>query len=95
MSSTGKYQSGAARAGVWYQPRAASAGLWLSHRVIDDYLPKAASAGVWLSAPKTLDRRLCTGRSGKAVVIFLFGLGALLTRDSRVLSCVVSSSPKL
>jgi hypothetical protein len=29
------------------------------------------------------------------VVIFLFGLEALLTRDSRVLSCVVSSSPKL
>ncbi len=44
---------------------------------------------------KTLDRRLCTDRSGEAVVIFLFGLEALLTRDSRVLSCVVSSSPKL
>ncbi len=44
---------------------------------------------------KTLDRRLCTGRSGEAVVIFLFGLEALLTIDSRVLSCVVSSSPKL
>jgi hypothetical protein len=36
-------------------------------------------------ATKTLDRRLCTGRSGEAVVIFLFGLEALLTRDSRVL----------
>jgi hypothetical protein len=46
-------------------------------------------------ASKTLDRRLCTDRSGEAVVIFLFGLKALLTRDSRVLSCVVSSSPKL
>ncbi len=45
--------------------------------------------------PKTLDRRLCTDRSVEAVVIFLFGLEALLTRDSRVLSCVVSSSPKL
>jgi hypothetical protein len=29
------------------------------------------------------------------VVIFLFGLEALLTRDSRVLSCTVSSSPML
>jgi hypothetical protein len=29
------------------------------------------------------------------MVIFLFGLEALLTRDSRVLSCVVSSSPKM
>jgi hypothetical protein len=29
------------------------------------------------------------------VVIFLFGLEALFTRDSRVLSCAVSSSPKL
>ncbi len=45
--------------------------------------------------PKTLDRRLCTDRSGEAVVIFLFGLEALLTRDSRVHYCVVSSSPKL
>jgi hypothetical protein len=32
--------------------------------------------------PKTLDRRLCTGRSGEAVVIYLFGLEALLTRES-------------
>ncbi len=46
----------------------------------------------WYGA-KTLDRRLCTGRSGEAVVIFLFGLEALLTRDSRVLSCVVSPPP--
>jgi hypothetical protein len=45
--------------------------------------------------PKTLDRRPCTGRSQEAVVIFLFGLEALLTRDSRVLSYAVSSSPKL
>ncbi len=45
--------------------------------------------------PKTLDRRPCTGRSQEAVVIFLFGLEALLTRDSRVLSCAVSSFPKL
>ncbi len=44
---------------------------------------------------KTLDRRPCTGRSQEAVVIFLFCLEALLTRDSRVLSCAVSSSPKL
>ncbi len=36
--------------------------------------------------PKTLDRRPCTGRSPEAVVIFLFGLEALFTRDSRVLS---------
>ncbi len=43
---------------------------------------------------KTLDRRPCTGRSQEAVVIFLFGLEALLTRDSRVLSCAVSSSPQ-
>ncbi len=34
--------------------------------------------------PKTLDRRLCTGRSWEAVVIFLFGLEAHFTRDSRV-----------
>jgi hypothetical protein len=43
---------------------------------------------------KTLDRRPCTGRRQEAVVIFLFGLEALLTRDSRVLSCAVSSSPQ-
>ncbi len=45
--------------------------------------------------PKTLDRRPCTGRIQYAVVIFLFGLEALLTRDSRVLSYAASSSPKL
>jgi hypothetical protein len=45
--------------------------------------------------PKTLDRRPCTGRSQEAAVIFLFGLEALLTRDSRVLSYAFSSSPKL
>ncbi len=44
---------------------------------------------------KTLDRRPCTGRSQEAVVIFLFGLEALLRRDSRVLSYAASSSPKL
>jgi hypothetical protein len=44
---------------------------------------------------KTLDRRLCTGRSQEAVIIFLFGLEALFTRDSRVLFCAVSPSPKL
>ncbi len=44
---------------------------------------------------KTLDRRPCTRRSQEAVVIFLFGLKALLTRDSRVLSYAASSSPKL
>jgi hypothetical protein len=44
---------------------------------------------------KTLDRRPCTGRSQEAVVTFLFGLEALLTRDSRVLSRAVSSSPEL
>jgi hypothetical protein len=42
--------------------------------------------------PKTLDRRLCTGRSEEAVVIFLFGLEALLPRDSRVLH-VLSPPP--
>jgi hypothetical protein len=40
-------------------------------------------------------QRLETDRSREAVVIFLFGLEALFTRDSRVLSCAVSSSPKL
>jgi hypothetical protein len=45
--------------------------------------------------PKTLDRRPCTGRSQETVVIFIFGLEALFTRDSRVLFCAVSSSPKL
>jgi hypothetical protein len=47
------------------------------------------------SIPKTLDRRPCTGRSQGAVVIFLFGLEALFTRDSRVLLCAVSSFPKV
>jgi hypothetical protein len=42
--------------------------------------------------PKALDRRLCTGRSQEAVVIFLFGLEALLTRDSKVLH-VLSPPP--
>ncbi len=37
----------------------------------------------------------CTGRSREAVVIFLFGLEALLTRNSKFLLCAVSSSPKL
>ncbi len=36
----------------------------------------------------------CTGRSREAELIFLFGLEALLTRDYRVLSCAISSSPK-
>jgi hypothetical protein len=44
---------------------------------------------------KILDRRPCTGRSQEAVIIFLFCLEALFTRDSRVLLCAVSSSLKL
>ncbi len=46
------------------------------------------------TAPKTLDRRLCTGRSQEAVLIFLFSLEALFPRNSRVLLCAVSSSPE-
>ncbi len=55
------------------------------------------SQAVWKGhcKSKTLDRRPCTGRGQEAVVIFLFGLEALFTRDSRVLSYAVSSSPKL
>ncbi len=50
---------------------------------------------IWGLGAKSLDRRPCTGRSQEAVVIFIFGLEALLTRESRVLPCAVSSSPKL
>jgi hypothetical protein len=50
-------------------------------------LPEDKLQGSLFLGSKTLDRRLCTGRSQEAVVI--------LTRDSRVLSCAVSSSPKL
>ncbi len=56
-------------------------------------LNSVSRGGGW--RPKTLDRRPCTGKSQEAVVIFLFGLEALLTRDSRVLSYAASSSPKL
>jgi hypothetical protein len=45
---------------------------------------------------KTLDiRRLCTDRRQDVVVIFLFGLDALFTRDSRVHSSAVLSLPQL
>jgi hypothetical protein len=39
--------------------------------------------------PKTLDKK--TGRSQEAVVIFLFGLEVLITRDFRAQPCAVSS----
>ncbi len=60
------------------------------------YLPDPWRGRWWIQrwlTPKTLDRRPCTGRSQEAVVIFLFGLEALLTRVSRVLSYAASSSP--
>ncbi len=45
---------------------------------------------------KTLDiRRLCTDRRQDVAVIFLFGLDALFTRDSRAHSSVVLSLPQL
>jgi hypothetical protein len=45
---------------------------------------KKVGSGQWATA-KTIDRRPCTGRSLEAVVIFLFCLEVLFTRDSRVL----------